>query len=278
MKHYLKQYTDRFTDFSNKSISDLILYSSGIEHCKPGHSYGLRSRDYHVIHFVKDGTGTFTIDGKTYTITPNQLFIIPAGYSFHYQADIKNPFHYSWFGFLGIKSNFIYQAVIKKQFVFDCKSAKYYEDIIREILRVSENSFSAFLKINGLMYTLLGNLVEEIAILDYHSKQSISALAMHYMELHYHEPIQIADIANFLGIHPNYFSNIFKKEQGQSPKQYLINLKIKKSKELLIQTNTPINLIANYVGFSDALTFSKFFRKYTNYSPTIYRKEYSHVY
>lgn len=276
MKHYLKQYTDRFTDFSNKSISDLILYSSGIEHCRPGHSYELRSRDYHVIHFVRKGCGTFTIEGQTYKIGPNQLFIIPAGYAFRYQSDFDDPFHYCWFGFLGIKSNFIYQAAVQNQFVFDCPNTNEYEEIIAEILRISDNSFSAFLKVNGLMYNLLGKLVEQFDIFDYRSQQSISSLAIHYMELYYHKPIQITDIADFIGIHPNYFASIFKEEQGISPKQYLINLKIKKAQELLIQTSEPINIIANTVGFNDALSFSKFFKKYTNLAPTLYRKENRH--
>lgn len=275
MKHYLKQYTDRFTDFNNKTISDLILYSCGIEHCKPNHSYELISRDYHVIHFVKDGTGTFTIENNTYQITKNQLFIIPAGYAFHYQSDELNPFKYSWFGFLGIKSNFIYQAAVKNQFVFDCENAETYETLIDEILNVSDNTFSSFLKINGMMYTLLGKLIDEINILDFQSKQSISTLAIHYMNLHYHEPIQITDVANFVGFHPNYFSNIFKEEQGITPKQYLTDLKIKKSKELLIQTQDAISQIANSVGFQDMLAFSKFFNKNTGYSPTNYRKEFS---
>lgn len=276
MKHYLKQYTDRFTDFNNKSISDLILYSSGIEHCTPGYSYELNGKDYHVIHFVKDGSGTFTIEGQTYHVNSNQLFIIPAGYAFHYQSDYENPFKYSWFGFLGIKSNFIYQIAVRNQFVFDCHSAKEYEDIIREILEISDNSFSSFLKVNGLMYHLLGKLIDEIEILNYQSKQSLSSLAIHYMELHYHDSIQISDVAHFVGLHPNYFANLFKEEQGISPKQYLINLKVKKSKELLIQTQEPINIVASYVGFSDALSFSKFFKKYTGLSPTSFRKEFTH--
>ncbi|MGT2799306.1 helix-turn-helix domain-containing protein [Streptococcus sp. zg-86] len=276
MEHYLRQYTDRFTDFNNKHISDLILYSSGIEYCRPNHSYSLRSRDYHVILFVKEGKGTFEIEEKHYIIQQNQLFIIPAGYWFRYTADTDNPWKYSWIGFLGIKSNFIYQASKQHQFVFDCKNAEDYEALINQMLDVSENTFSSFLKINGFMYTLLGKLVEEIGILDQVSEQQVSTLARHYMDLHYHEIVQIADVADFIGIHPNYLAHLFKKETGISPKQYLSTLRIKKAKELLIETSYPINTIAHSVGFSDALSFSKFFKKETAIAPTTYRKEYKH--
>jgi transcriptional regulator GlxA family with amidase domain len=66
---------------------------------------------------------------------------------------------------------------------------------------------------------------------------------------------------------------MFKNEVGIPPKKYLSNLKINKAKELLAESDDPINLIASSVGFSDALSFSKFFRKELGISPSQYRKE-----
>ncbi|MGT2636910.1 AraC family transcriptional regulator [Streptococcus ratti] len=276
MEHYLKQYTDRFTDFNNKHISDLILYSSGIEECLPNYSYSLKSRDYHLITFISKGKGTFEIEDKVYELKENQLFIIPAGYWFRYTADAAIPWRYFWIGFLGIKSNFIYQAAEKHQFVYDCEDAGHYESMIAAILDSSGDSFSSFLKINGLMYGLLGDLTEEIGILNQSSNQQLSTLARHYMDLHYHDQILMSDVADFVGVHPNYLANVFKKETGISPKQYLSNLRIKKAKELLLETKDSVSLISQSVGFTDSLSFSKFFKKETGGSPLQYRKEQVH--
>lgn len=274
MKHYLRQYTDRFTEFSNKNISDLILYSCGIEYCESNHSYSLKSRDYHFIHFVKEGTGTLEIDGKEYHVSKNQMFIVPAGYAFKYTAASDDPWKYCWFGFLGIRSNFIYDVSKKQQYVVDCHSAVAYENIIRQILDTSDNSFSSFLKINGLMYTLLGNVVDEIGILNRMQQQSISTLAMHYMNLNYQNPIQITDVAEFIGVHPNYLTTAFHKERGESPKRYLTELRVRKAKELLVETGDPVNIIAASVGFDDSSAFSKFFKKETGIAPKLYRDQY----
>lgn len=276
MEHYLKQYTDRFTDFRNKHISDLILYSSGIEQCLPDYSYSLKSRDYHLITFVSQGKGRFEIEDKVYDIKANQLFIIPAGYWFKYTADTDEPWRYSWIGFLGIKSNFIYQAAERHQFVYDCQNAKQYEKIIATILESSGDTFSSFLKINGLMYSLLGDLTEEIGILNQSTNQQLSSLARHFMDLHYHDPIQMTDVAEFVGVHPNYLATIFKKETNTTPKNYLTHLRIRKAKELLLETRDSISYISQSVGFSDSLSFSKFFKKETGLSPLHYRKEFQH--
>ncbi|MDV4744436.1 helix-turn-helix domain-containing protein [Enterococcus faecium] len=69
--------------------------------------------------------------------------------------------------------------------------------------------------------------------------------------------------------------NSVKEEIGVSPKKYLTNLKINKAKKLLTESDDPINLIAGSVGFADALSFSKFFRKELGLSPTEFRKDHN---
>ena len=249
---------------------------AGLSNSLPNYSYSLKSRDYHLITFVSQGKGTFEIEDKVYDIKANQLFIIPAGYWFKYTADADEPWRYSWIGFLGIKSNFIYQAAERHRFVYDCRNAKQYEQIIATILESSGDTFSSFLKINGLMYSLLGDLTEEIGILNQSTNQQLSTLARHFMDLHYHDPIQMTDVAEFVGVHPNYLATIFKKETNTTPKNYLTSLRIRKAKELLLETRDSVSYISQSVGFSDSLAFSKFFKKETGLSPLHYRKEFQH--
>ena len=59
-----------------------------------------------------------------------------------------------------------------------------------------------------------------------------------------------------------------------APKDYLTNLRIAKAKELLTQTDYPVNIIAQSVGIEDAQNFSKLFKNKENISPINYRKSY----
>ncbi|WP_106449619.1 AraC family transcriptional regulator [Trichococcus alkaliphilus] len=274
-----REYTDKFTDFSKKSISDFILYNSGIEYCEAGYSYGPKRRDYHFIHFVKEGNGSLEINDKRFEVHENQLFIVPAGEISTYTASMDSPWKYSWIGFLGIQSHNYVQMLMQsseEHFVLDCADAELYETKIMKIIDMSnDDSTASFLKINGVMYDIIGTLLEEcIKHSNTTYSSSVSSKAVRYMDLHYHDDIHISDIADFAGIHPSYLAGIFKSEMGISPKKYLTNLKINKAKELLIATDDPINIIGSSVGFSDALSFSKFFRKETSLSPSQYRKDY----
>ncbi|MEO1771597.1 AraC family transcriptional regulator [Candidatus Enterococcus ferrettii] len=274
----LKEYTDRFTDFSKKSISDFILYNSGIEYCEPGYSYGPKRRDYHFIHFVKEGKGLLEVENRTIEVFENQLFVVPANVVSTYTADNQVPWKYCWIGFTGIESsNFIHTLLqsSKQNYVLDCSDAAFYEKEISKILSLNHNNRSSYFKINGIMYNIVGTLLEEVQPNDSANIHEASAAfqAMRYMDLHYHDDIQISDIAHFIGVHPNYLSLRFKEEMGVTPKKYLTNLKTTKAKKLLMESDDPVSLIASSVGFTDALSFSKFFKKEIGYSPTEFRKE-----
>jgi AraC-like DNA-binding protein len=272
----MKEYTDRITDQSKKSISDFVFYNCGIEQCEPGHKYGPKAREYHFIHFIIDGEGTLEINNINYSIHKNQLFIVPAGEVSTYTASYEHPWAYCWIGFLGIQSNQYIQSLLQysnQEYILDCIETSYYQDRVYSILDISNNKLSSLLKINGIMYDIIGNLLEESGANfteDY--DVSIPSQAIRYMDLHYYDDIQISDVADYLGVHANYLTNIFKKKYHITPKQYLSDLKIRKAKKMLLETDYPIYIIASSVGYSDPLAFSKYFKQKTNLSPKEFRE------
>lgn len=56
-------------------------------------------------------------------------------------------------------------------------------------------------------------------------------------------------------------------------KQYLTDLKLDKSRKLLVTTESSVSVIANSLGFEDQLAFSKVFKKHFSLSPSEYRKK-----
>ena len=65
----------------------------------------------------------------------------------------------------------------------------------------------------------------------------------------------------------------FRKEKGMSMGQYHNCARMKKACHLLRSTLLPVGEIAEMLGFSDMLYFSKKFRVFTGVSPTDYRKQ-----
>lgn len=84
--------------------------------------------------------------------------------------------------------------------------------------------------------------------------------------------ISVAKLADTLKVSRSYLSTKFSNEMGKSPAQYLIDMRIEKSKELLSYTDLSISKIAANVGYEDVFYFSRLFKNKENITPTQYRK------
>ena len=89
----------------------------------------------------------------------------------------------------------------------------------------------------------------------------------------YSQKIRLQDVAEKFHIHPNYMTRIFREKFQVAPKQYLMELKLKKAGRLLDTTELPVAMISSSLGFEDQMDFSKTFRKKYGMSPSAYRQE-----
>lgn len=78
----------------------------------------------------------------------------------------------------------------------------------------------------------------------------------------------VNEIARELYIHPNYFSNIFKKEMGSTFNEYLTQRRIEYATSLIRLGYTKVNQIAEMAGIPDASYFSKVYKKLEGITPS----------
>lgn len=275
-EYFKNQYTDKVIDFDRKMISDFNFYSCGEQNCEHGYTYGPIAREYHFIHFVVSGEGTLYVNNKAFPVKAGEAFISPARDIITYEASIDNPWLYCWIGFLGTQSDQYVQMLSRQgklNYVLHDIDCDFYYKKIKEIIAYEGNELSKFLLGNGMLNEIMGKLLENVQEkkID-HLQTSIAFQARKYIDLHYHDGIQINTLASEIGVHPNYLSLAFKKEYKMNPKSYLHKLQISKAEELLIGTDYPINIVSNSVGYSDPLAFSKFFKKEKGVSPTEFRE------
>ena len=63
------------------------------------------------------------------------------------------------------------------------------------------------------------------------------------------------------------FKKVFKNNMGMTTQSYISQLRMEKAKALLSHTDTPINLVAEYVGYQSPSAFSRKFKAYFGSSP-----------
>lgn len=93
-----------------------------------------------------------------------------------------------------------------------------------------------------------------------------------YITENYSEKIYIETLSDMVALSPDYFTKMFKDSIGKTPIDYINGVRVNHSLRLLTMTDTPINEIADQLGFSGPNYFHKIFKAYMNTSPLAYRK------
>lgn len=94
-----------------------------------------------------------------------------------------------------------------------------------------------------------------------------------YIAHNYAEQINFSEVAKRFGFSSAYLSKIFKEYNGTTASKYLNDYRINLSKKLLLDTDLPIKVIAEKVGFLDQFHFSKNFRNVVGISPSQFREK-----
>lgn len=105
-------------------------------------------------------------------------------------------------------------------------------------------------------------------------KQSYQKLikAIKYIDTHYKEPLSLELLAQKVSYSRCYFSSIFKKCMGMSIWDYVSIKRIEDALTRIKTTDKNISEIALDCGFNNMVNFNKIFKKYTNVSPSTFRK------
>ncbi len=100
--------------------------------------------------------------------------------------------------------------------------------------------------------------------------------ALSYLAEHLSDPTLCnAQLAEVLGISEVYLRKLFLTQLGTTPRQYILNVRIQKAKQLLTSSNCNIAELAEECGFTNVYHFCRTFKKRTGMTPTQYSREYS---
>ena len=103
------------------------------------------------------------------------------------------------------------------------------------------------------------------------------ALAKRYIDANYSKNITLDSLAEITHINKFYLAHSFTECMGQSPINYLAEVRLTASKQQLTTSNMSIAQIASNNGFSSQSYFSQIFKKKVGITPQQYRKRNSGI-
>ena len=155
----------------------------------------------------------------------------------------------------------LHERHIEAHFLFaDPESERIYQDAFRSVKRACEYAEH-----------VLRQVADYIGSLE--KTDSVIARVKDYIDRHYCEDIGRQEIGDLVFLDMSYVSLLFKQEYGLPLHQYILNRRIARAKELLVNTQESISDIALEVGYPNFSYFSTLFREKTGMTPRAFREK-----
>ena len=249
--------------------------------CYPGWSVPRRTIMDQELVLIIDGKGSFYINDKEYPVRPGMLFYFYPGLAHSASTGFDPPMHFLAVHFLFMAEEYDGEnRCFKKDSLLPLKPVQQlssWENSLR-IFKELHRSWSQKMvgykwKSNILLQQLFFELIQDqIFPKESHSNMLRIQQAIDYIKKHYNLPLSVQELSSLCGISQGYFTEIFKSVTGKTPVEYIQQIRIDKSKELLLNTPLKIKEIAAKTGFKDEFYFSRIFKKLEGCSPSQFIK------
>ncbi len=233
-------------------------------------------QDYQLL-YIHEGEGTFEATGiKRRKLTRASLFILFPGVWHRYRPELATGWNESW-----IEVNGAYMDQLRTASVIDPKNPVYQIEAHDEIEALFETAHRWVRAKSPGFPIRLGLLAVQILTLlrtgsprqqavprriEYLVSESQALLAQNL-----EKNISAEQIARKLGIGYSYFRREFKRQTGFSPKQYRIEIRHRRARDLLRSTSLTVKEISEQLSYHSPYHLSIDFSRRTGLSPTKWR-------
>jgi transcriptional regulator GlxA family with amidase domain len=164
----------------------------------------------------------------------------------------------------------------RDQFVMSGASASWYDLVLYLIVRyVGPTAAQAIAKFFALQWHSDGQSPYLVFDLPIDHEDAIIRDAQVWLSEHFSIAAPITEVVIHSGIPERSFKRRFSKATGYSPIAYVQRLRIEDAKRRLERTNASIDQISWSVGYEDAASFRRLFKRITGITPGDYRRKFS---
>lgn len=265
-------------NYSNISSSLDIseIYTKFYQEKGTNYNFSGEKHSYWELTYVDKGELLTTIDGVSYHLKQGDL-IFYAPMQIHTQSTFEKIS--SSYLTINFKMNFNHADLLCNK-IFSIQRDSYFI-VTRLIEELSNNNLYS----DDLSLCYLKELIIQMLRLDnshFHSKPTTHMQQTYenellndillYIDNNIYEKISVSTLCEHFCISTSMLHSLFRKNMNNTAKNYINELKLSKSKELIRNSTHTLSEISEMLGFSSIHYFSKKFKSYFNISPTEYSK------
>ena len=238
---------------------------------------GRTLHEYQLVYITK-GKGTFSSESTPeQEVSKGQLLVLFPDEWHTYAPSTKTGWNEYYIGFEGEIANKLMQEnfLTKEKQVLDIGINEELVSLFRRALDIAEADRTASQQyLSGIAMHIIGcllsitqnKLYEEMD----NAAQKIESAKI-IMQENIFKEIDAEELSAKLGLSYSWFRKVFKEYTGYSPAKYFQELKLRKAKQMLIESPLTIKEICYELNYTSAEHFFTVFKKQTGYTPTEYR-------
>ncbi len=283
---------------SVKVMTTLRLNLLHIEYSKMGTSWNYENviSPFSRLYLITNGQASVYHNHREFSLTPNNLYLIPAFSPSRYQCDHHMEHYFVHFtdeiegGFSIFELfHFLYKVKAhnldielfrrlleinpdRKLYNHDPRVYDNKPDLLTSHSRDIEEPSSQFIETEGILLQLFSRFLGEFRLQSLSSFHRMNHVTQ-FIKENMANPITIEMLSDQVCLSPDYFSRLFLKITGIRPIDYINRKRIEKAQLLMVVTSLSLKEICDHVGICSMSYFNRLFKKYVHISPGIYRRK-----
>ncbi len=226
------------------------------------HRFRMEGRKKFGLSFCEKGSIIYKQNGKEYLSDKNHAVILPKNGSYSLRGIEQGVFQVIDFECENYKNENILVLPVN-----EAKQLVKYTERIKNLLLFNTGRLEVF----SIFYKIL----ESVGSCK-KGNRAILHPAMEFLENNLSDyTITNTVLAKKAGISEVYFRKLFLKTYGISPRQYILEKRIEKAKQLLLNSSSSVTKVSTECGFSSLYLFCRTFKERTGLTPTEYSGRHS---
>jgi len=262
-----------FLDLDPPPATDLAVTCAGWEECAAGYEVAREGFRYLALEYIAGGTWELETRRGKWKVGPGTIFAYGPGIGYSLKA-LSGSGLTKYFVDLSGRSagRLLDRTGLKDATPGRILHMRWLHDILEQLIDTADLRASARETISMMLAALFLERVREDlrtepryshALLSYEHCRRF--LADNYMAVRV-----MSDAAKACGVSPAHLSRLFHRFDTESPKAFLLRLKMNHAAELILRGNVPVKRAAAEVGFEDPYHFSRCFKRVHGIAPSFF--------
>lgn len=251
---------------------EFFRYNMDISHKTFTDGTNLHWHDFYEMELVVEGSGTYFVNGTEYALKRGSVyFVTPV--DFH---RIEGEFTLYNIAF---NDTMLSEEVMNLIRASSCTTMVQFEegdfDFLEEAAGKLLNEFTKDAPLKAQAERTLLELIvieflrrSDISLIDQSRSDLAVMRAVAYIKFNFKNKLTLFEVADAVGLTPNYLGEIFSKRMGVSFNQYLMQTRLNYAKNLLMRGGLTVQEVAGEAGFSSQTYFSDCFKREFGVSPS----------